>query len=293
MFVENRGNQAYSGDVDLKIYLSSNTTISSGDYLIWSGGWSSFAANSVSNNFNLNMTIPQSVPTGDYYIGWILSAAESELTSSNNTGLMVDDYYGNYAPRTIHITQRPANNDCSDAIIVGNGATAFSTAGATTDGPSEPNCSFCCSDPQVNQDIWFRYTATCTGTVRVELCGSSYDTKVAVYLGNCPTSAGTAIACNDDSCSLQSRTSFAATAGTRYVIRVGGYTTNSGTGTMTISCGSCYADCDSNGTLNVNDFICFQSAFAAATAYADCDHNSALNVNDFICFQSAFAAGCP
>ena len=58
----------------------------------------------------------------------------------------------------------------------------------------------------------------------------------------------------------------------------------------------CYANCDGSTTapaLNVNDFICFQSRFAAADPYADCDQNAALNVNDFICFQSAFAAGCP
>jgi hypothetical protein len=58
---------------------------------------------------------------------------------------------------------------------------------------------------------------------------------------------------------------------------------------------ACYANCDGSTTLpslNVNDFICFQSRFAAADPYADCDHSSTLNVNDFICFQSQFAAGC-
>jgi hypothetical protein len=55
---------------------------------------------------------------------------------------------------------------------------------------------------------------------------------------------------------------------------------------------SCYADCDQSGSLNVNDFVCFQSRFAAGAPYADCDHSGSLNVNDFVCFQSAFAAGC-
>jgi photosystem II stability/assembly factor-like uncharacterized protein len=59
---------------------------------------------------------------------------------------------------------------------------------------------------------------------------------------------------------------------------------------------ACYANCDGSTTLpllNVNDFVCFQSRFAAADPYADCDQNSTLNVNDFVCFQAAFAAGCP
>ena len=59
---------------------------------------------------------------------------------------------------------------------------------------------------------------------------------------------------------------------------------------------ACYANCDGSTVsplLNVNDFVCFQSRFAAADPYADCDHSGTLNVNDFVCFQSAFAAGCP
>jgi probable HAF family extracellular repeat protein len=58
---------------------------------------------------------------------------------------------------------------------------------------------------------------------------------------------------------------------------------------------TCYANCDgSTGTpaLNVNDFVCFQSRFAAAEPYADCDQSGSLNVNDFVCFQGRFAAGC-
>jgi hypothetical protein len=55
----------------------------------------------------------------------------------------------------------------------------------------------------------------------------------------------------------------------------------------------CYADCNMDNALNVNDFVCFQAQFAAATPYADCNHDNALNVNDFVCFQAAFAAGCP
>jgi hypothetical protein len=61
----------------------------------------------------------------------------------------------------------------------------------------------------------------------------------------------------------------------------------------------CYANCDgstSQPILNVNDFICFQTKYAAADPAANCDGSTAeptLNVNDFICFQSAYAAGCP
>jgi hypothetical protein len=61
---------------------------------------------------------------------------------------------------------------------------------------------------------------------------------------------------------------------------------------------SCYANCDGDtGTpfLTINDFICFQSAFAAGASYANCDGSTTppvLTVNDFVCFQSMFTAGC-
>jgi hypothetical protein len=63
-------------------------------------------------------------------------------------------------------------------------------------------------------------------------------------------------------------------------------------------CG-CYANCDGSTAppiLNVNDFACFLSRFAAGDAYANCDGSTAaptLNVNDFTCFTARFAAGCP
>ncbi len=55
---------------------------------------------------------------------------------------------------------------------------------------------------------------------------------------------------------------------------------------------SCYPDCDTTGTLNVNDYICFQTRFALGDPYADCDNNGVRNVNDYICFQTKFAIGC-
>jgi hypothetical protein len=61
----------------------------------------------------------------------------------------------------------------------------------------------------------------------------------------------------------------------------------------------CYPNCDGSAQppiLNVSDFVCFQSAFAAGAPYANCDQstgNPALNVLDFVCFIQQFAAGCP
>jgi photosystem II stability/assembly factor-like uncharacterized protein len=54
----------------------------------------------------------------------------------------------------------------------------------------------------------------------------------------------------------------------------------------------CTQDCDSSGTLDINDFICFQTLFAISDPKADCDANGLFNIDDFICFQTLFALGC-
>jgi YVTN family beta-propeller protein len=61
----------------------------------------------------------------------------------------------------------------------------------------------------------------------------------------------------------------------------------------------CYANCDGSTTapvLNVADFTCFLTKFAAGDVYANCDGSTTppvLNVADFTCFLTKFAAGCP
>ena len=64
-------------------------------------------------------------------------------------------------------------------------------------------------------------------------------------------------------------------------------------------CAPCYPNCDSSTLapiLNINDYVCFNAAFAAGGSYANCDGSTApptLNVADFICFLNQFAAACP
>ncbi len=59
-----------------------------------------------------------------------------------------------------------------------------------------------------------------------------------------------------------------------------------------IVCEACFSDCDGNGALNIQDFICFQTKFALGNPEADCDENGTLNIQDFICFQTRFSLGC-
>ncbi len=62
--------------------------------------------------------------------------------------------------------------------------------------------------------------------------------------------------------------------------------------TLTGADAPCDADCDASGTLDIDDFICFQTLYAVLDPKADCDADGALLIDDFICFQTLYALGC-
>ena len=119
------------------------------------------------------------------------------------------------------------NDDCADATEINEVADlAFSTVDATFDGPG--GC-------QTTANVWYCYTATQSGKAVISLCGSSYDTKLAVYEG-CSCPPGTLVECNDDACGVQSEIEIpGVVAGNIYMIEVGGYSTNTGTGVLNIT----------------------------------------------------------
>jgi hypothetical protein len=89
-------------------------------------------------------------------------------------------------------------------------------------------------------NIWYKYTATCTGTATVSLCGSNFDTVLAVYTGTTCSNL-TLIGCNDDddACGVESKQSYlsiSVTTGKTYWIEVGGYGNTTGNGKLTVSC---------------------------------------------------------
>ena len=136
----------------------------------------------------------------------------------------------------------PLNDECVDAHVVSNGSFDFSIAEATDS--SDPY-SYVCELPGgvgwMEQDLWWRYEATCTGTLTANLCGAvDFNADIVVYEGTCQSM--TQIACNGEypgGCYLGSRVDTPVTAGTMYLIRVGfnGVSYPHGdNGTLTITC---------------------------------------------------------
>jgi hypothetical protein len=180
----------------------------------------------------------------------------------------------------------PVNDDCANSLTLSEGLSYFDTTQATTDGLAEPDCAFGFEEDQVNQDIWYDYTATCDGELRVSLCTSQFDTKLVLYDGlGCPIEPGPLV-CNDDACGpdqLQSTISLDVLTGEAFKIRVGGFSTevfpglDVGPGTINIQCGTaCTPDAgncfEPNGTPGCEDaeccgLVCAQDAFCCDTEW--------------------------
>ena len=140
---------------------------------------------------------------------------------------------GNFRLNIAQTLVPPPNDACATATTLGPGGLApFHTCGATTDGPSQSGC-------QPSSDVWFRYVAPCSGQVRVDTCGASFDTVLSVYGGSC--GALTLLGCNDNATSgpcagsTQSALTFNATAGIGYLIRVGGAGSAQGWGLLRVT----------------------------------------------------------
>jgi hypothetical protein len=102
----------------------------------------------------------------------------------------------------------------AQSLTNGNSVSGNTTGGSTI------AVSFTCVGATNSPASFVKYHATTTGTVTLALCGgSTWDTHLSVFSA-CGTAA---LACNDDSCGNQSSLDMPVTAGTDYIVRIGGY----------------------------------------------------------------------
>lgn len=116
----------------------------------------------------------------------------------------------------------PTNDMCSGAVVLADNVYYAENTATATDDTGLP-CSY---NGTVYKGVWFAYTAVRTGTLTVDTCPSTFDTKMEMFSGTCgsPTSLG----CNDDACGVQSMMSLPCVAGTTYHICAGGFNGASG-----------------------------------------------------------------
>jgi hypothetical protein len=174
------------------------------------------------------------IGSNDDSCGLQSSVTLNGVLSGDTVRVQVGGYGTNSGTGTLNINtaggcSAPGNDDCATPdAIAGDGSFAFDTVCATNGAEGQANaaCDFF-GQPDMNDDVWFAWTAGVTGDAVVSLCANSGDTKLAVYDGAvCPTAEP--IACNDDSCGLLSEVLVPVTAGNVYGIQVANFSSGGG-----------------------------------------------------------------
>lgn len=206
-----------------------------------------------------------------------------------------NDYYG-LGTGTLTIapvgTGGVVNDECANATPTTVGLNSFSNVGAT--GSVGTRCG------GLTRSVWYRYTATGDGPATISFCGSdggstAVNTVIAVF-GEC---GGIPIACDNDSCGLRSKVTFAATCGVTYRIAIGtraGSSPVSGTGTFRISqSGTCLppcpADLNGDGAVAAQDLAALLSAWDSAQG--DVNGDGTTNAQDLAALLSAWGPCAP
>lgn len=184
----------------------------------------------------------------------------------------------------------PANNECVDRIVVTDGITSFSNTDASTDGPDEPALCDYFDNTQIQKDVWYEYTTTCTGELTVGLCGSAFPTKLGIYEGTtCPTQPNSIAECDVISCPSNtfSEIIIPVAQGESFIIRIGGRIDQTGFGLLDISCEvvtpECPADLTGTGEVDIDDLFTLLSAWGPCP---DCPED--LNGDDVVDTEDLF-----
>lgn len=160
-----------------------------------------------------------------------LQSSISFTATAGTTYLVrVGGFGANFGAGTILATQPSvvANDECATAIaLTADVPENFDTTTATLSTPP-----WTCA-ASVAPDIWFSYTALSDNDILIQTCGSAYDTALEVFTGTCASLA--VVGCNDDACAAQSSLTIPGTTGTSYLIRVGGFGSAFGAGTLVVT----------------------------------------------------------
>ncbi|MBC7771113.1 MAG: tyrosinase family protein [Pyrinomonadaceae bacterium] len=227
-------------------------------------------------------------------------------------------------PAPVHIGTRPPNDDPCRAIHVDMGdhaefelfcATAqpgevTPGAGSGPQGGCYSHDGWCRDDPEVQNSVWYTFTAPRSGVVTLHAGHQSHDvdhglvvnTQMAVWDVDDCLSYDTyhLIGANDDS---GNHGIFGAdpalhdlgglVPGATYYIQIDGYQGDTGIGTLVIEAkpATCACDWNADGSLNSQDFFSFVVSFFAGQA--DFNADGETSSQDFFDFLVCFFTLCP
>jgi hypothetical protein len=136
----------------------------------------------------------------------------------------------------------PANDLCANAIAIGCNS---QTNGTTVLSGIDAEAGTCVTGLTTSGGVWYTVPGW-DGPMSADLCTNNvFDSKLGVFTGSC--GALTCVTGNDDFCGAGATVNWTGVSGTTYYILVTGFSTNTGTFTLTTRCGTNDALCAENG----------------------------------------------
>ncbi len=166
------------------------------------------------------------------------------------------------------------NDLCVDAVTITTGfGIPFNMVGKTTDGVPDIACVVGGSG-QLYSDVWYEFTPVCDGDATINLTMSGdvdpVDPRIAIYLAPCP---GVLIACSDSNSNDFETITWAATSGTTYLIRIGGYSlANQDSGTFDLIITDLEVPiiaCPANQSLDAELGVCIANVISGVALASD------------------------
>ena len=191
----------------------------------------------------------------------------------------------------------PVNDECKGALPLADGSNSFTTIDASDSGWEVPLTCSKTNGPGLGTDVWFTYTATCTGFATISTCGNSdFDDRFVVYAeaSGCANSDSSVYACSDDTCGTSSSVEFLAIEGQQFQIRIGSVDGSEGSGEIVVSCapigGGCPEDLNGDNSVDGADLGLLLSAWG--TADGDLNDDGLTNGADLGLMLAAFGSDC-
>ena len=153
-------------------------------------------------------------------------------------------------------------DECWGATVVGLGMTPVDNTAATSSFtatyPVDPTMCAQSGLDTLRNDIWFSYTPPSHGIAIFTTCGlTTYDTEMVLYTGDCNNLIQ--VDCNGDSAAncdnFTAEIQFPVSGMTRYLIRLGGWNGELGTGHLEVIFTSSSGGCALTGDVD-NDGVC-------------------------------------
>lgn len=160
---------------------------------------------------------------------------------------------------------------CQTASVVSAGTPLVGNNGAAVTDEQNGLCA------TTSRDVWHQFVPSVSGLHTMSLCGSSFDTVLAIYegCGQFP------LACDDDSCGAQSQLVLPLNSGQPYWLRVGarGASASGGTYLLTITAPP-GASPTGNGCGVPIALVPNQTVFATTAGATGTDQSATCGVND-------------